>query len=110
MMYRDLIKYGQLVDVTQKDDDPYDDWEISPMEKFTEEVLNAGYTNEDLYNINVDKEGGILVEYDLLPHEVLRWNSKDRMMTVRLKYTPILNFKKALKDLGIIYDEEYWGK
>jgi len=107
---RDLIKYGQLVDVTRPEDDPYDDWEVTPMEKFREELLNAGFKNEELYKIDFDKEEGILVDYDLFPHEVLDWDNNERIYKVRLKYTPLLKFKKALKDLGIMYDEEYWGE
>ena len=56
------------------------------------------------------EEEGILVDYDLFPHEVLNWDNNKRIYKVRLKYTPLLKFKKALKDLGIMYDEEYWGE
>ena len=109
-MIKDYIKYGQLVDVTRKEDDPYDGWDKKPMDKFVEEMLKAGYTRDELYKQEFDKAGGILVEYDLFPHEVLKWDDKKKVMKVRLKYTPLLKFKKTLKDLGIIYDEEYWGK
>ena len=100
--------YVNIIDITEKEDDPYSDWEIRPFDKFIDELKKEYYTNEEIYRIDLDKEAGILIEYDLFPHEQLRWDKKEKNMKLRMKYTPLIKFKKALIDLGINYDRKYW--
>ena len=98
----------EIIDITTSEDDPYDNWEIKPDKKFEEELLEDGYTYEDIYYIDMDREGGILVDYNLLPKEKLRWNPEKHIMTLKMKYPLFYDFKKALIDLGVMYDEDYW--
>lgn len=100
----------EIVDVTKEEDDPYRDWNVRPSEKFMQELLNNGYEYSDIYEIDLDSERGIMVDYNLLPHEHLKYDREEKVMKLRLKYVPFLSFKQALIDLGILYDTEYWDR
>jgi len=100
----------EIIDITKDDDDPYRDWNISPDKKFVEELLKNGYEHSDIYEIDLDGERGIMVDYNLFPHEHLKYDSKENLMKLKMKYVPFLRFKEALIDLGILYDTEYWGE
>ena len=105
-----IVEYAEIVDTTTSRDDPYDTWTKRPMEKFIEELQKAGYKEEQIYNMTLEKEEGIIIDYNLFPKEQLKWDDKERKMKLKMKYTPLIEYKKALDDLGIIYDETYWGK
>ena len=107
-MKRKISDIVEIRDETTTKDDPYDDWPITPQEKFIEELLKEGYTYEDIYKMDLEKEEGILVEYDLLPHENLKWDDEEKLMKLKMKYPTLHKYRKALKDLGIMYDKEYW--
>ena len=100
----------EILDVTKEEDDPYREWDITPGDKFVEELLSSGYEYSEIYEIDLDGERGIMVDYNLFPRENLKYNSKKNIMELRLKYVPFIRFKEALIDLGVLYDEEYWGK
>ena len=106
---RKIEQYAEIIDTTGDKDDPYHDWRVKPLEKFIEELLKAGYTYEQIYDMKLEKEEGILIDYDLLPHENLQWDSKNRVIKLKMKYRPITQYKQALENLGINYDKEYWG-
>ena len=105
MKIQDVV---DIIDITKKEDDPYDNWDITPFDKFIEELTSEGYTIEEIYTNDFEKEEGILIEYDLLPHEEIRWDDKEKVMKLKMKYTPLHKFKKTLNDLGINYDKKYW--
>lgn len=105
---RKIDEYVDIIDITEKEDDPYDDWEVAPMDKFIWELKKEGYEMKEIYHVNLDGEEGIIVEYDLFPHEELKWDNTEKVMKLKMKYTPLISFKKALVDLGINYDREYW--
>ena len=102
--------YVEIIDITTKEDDPYDNWKKTPDEKFIEELKKEGYTPEEIYTLDADKEEGILVDYDLLPHESIKWDKKEKVMKLKMKYTPLLKYRKALIDLGINYVRRYWER
>lgn len=110
MNYKKIEETAEIVDVTTEKDYPYTGWEVTPEEKFIEEVKKAGYTIDDLYYMDLDSEGGILVDYDLKPHEIIWWDKKEKVMKLKMKYPTIRKFLLALRDLGINYDKSYWEK
>lgn len=97
-----------IIDITTDEDDPYYDWEIDPAVKFIEELRNEGFAEDEIYYIDIDEESGIIIDYDLYPHEIMKWDYKEKNMKLRIKYPPLRKYLKALKDLGINYDKEYW--
>lgn len=100
----------EIIDITTEKDDPYMSFDVEPSDKFMEELLNNGYSMEEIYDYQIDKEKGILIDYNLLPQEILKWDKIKKVMTLKMKYPSFYEFKRALIDLGIIYDEEYWDK
>lgn len=109
-MYRgSLDKSIEIIDETMCEDDPYSEWNIPPLEKFIEELLNAGFTFKDIYDIDLNGESGIIVDYKLYPKEYLRYDPKTKVMRLKMKYTRIHEFREALDDMGILYDEDYWN-
>lgn len=100
--------YVEIVDITSSEDDPYDSWCVPPLEKFIIEVLDAGYEDDEIYRITLEKEEGILVDYNLLPREELRWDDEEKNMKLKMKYVPLIEYKKALEDLGVMCEENYW--
>ena len=100
----------EIVDITKEEDDPYNDWKISPSKKFVDELLKNGYEHSDISEIDLNGERGLMVDYHLFPHEPLKYDSKENVMKLKMKYVPFLRFKEALIDLGILYDTEYWDR
>ena len=101
--------YVEIIDMTSSEDDPYDSWKVQPSEKFIEELLDAGYEYDEIYNVTLEMEEGILVDYNLFPREELRWDDEEKNMKLKMKYVPLIEYKKALEDLGVICDEKYWN-
>ncbi len=108
------MNYGKIedttivIDTTTEKDDPYHYWETDPYDKFTEELKNVGYTQDEIYYIDINCEGGIIVDYDLYPHEILRWDKKEKNMKLKMKYPSLKKYRKVLRELGIKYDKAYW--
>lgn len=103
-----LSEVINIVDKTENKDDPYNDWEVGPMDKFIEELLEENYTMNEIINYDLDGEHGILADYRLLPREHLKYDSENRVMILKMKYPTLYEYKKALMELGVMYDEKYW--
>lgn len=109
-MYRGrLDKNIEVIDKTSEEDNPYQDWDTEPSMKFIEELLNAGFTLKEIYDIDIYGEHGIIVDYMLYPQECLKYDDKHKTMQLKMKYPRLHEFREALNDLGIIYDEDYWN-
>lgn len=110
MNYKRIDESVEIIDVTTDKDDPYNDWKVRPEDKFRVEMLEAGYTDNELYTIDIDGESGIIMDYELYPHEKLKWDKTDKNIKLKMQYPPIHKFRKALRELGINYDETYWDQ
>lgn len=110
MRYKKIVDSVEVIDETSNADDPYDSCNVRPDEKFIDELRDAGFSSNEIYRMDIDGESGILVKYNLFPHEKLKWDNENKVMRLKMVYTPLIEYRKALKDLDVIYDEKYWDE